>query len=59
MWQLKSPVPGEAEVFRRLAFDLVGPARTGLLLAQRKLGFAKRLTRTVRERDAALLPDAA
>lgn len=58
LWQLKSPVPGEAEAFRRLASALVGPVRTGLLLVQRKLGLARPPAGTVRERRDALLPDA-
>ena len=58
LWQLKSIVPSEVRAFRRLAFDLVGPVRTGLLLARRKLGLARTQPGSVRERERALLPDA-
>ncbi|WP_404338483.1 glycosyltransferase family 2 protein [Sphingomonas sp. MMS12-HWE2-04] len=58
LWQLKSPLPAEAAAFRQLAFTLVGPVRTFTLLAVRKLGLARATQGQVRERDAALLPDA-
>lgn len=58
LWQLKSPVAGEAVAFRQLAFKVLGRARTALLLGQRKLGFARSHAGAVRERSEALLPDA-
>ena len=58
LWQLKSPLPAEAAAFRQLAFGLVGPMHTFVLLAVRKLGLAKPPIGAVRERAHAQLPDA-